>query len=377
MTWTFPTIWIGARRRCLLILLMGVTLAALTSPSSSGQETSTPQSAPPTSESSPTSVPDLHQQTTASGDPNESRQIGKAFDDVDTEEYRNLHRIDDPERILKLDQRIELADDAQRLTNHGLPTRIVLREGTASREESQATADQLRVEQNIESSEGADDGMIMLVTVHPESPRSGTVVLSFGRHALPKGGLTVESVENIYERTMLPRLKRSRLYSALHVGIRRIIYLETYIPDVQPPLTETQKTVRSVINVVGPLAFLGGAAGLVQSSRKSNRSRASRRRQAMMPAATLARTALFVSLGAVLLFSLAVVARSTIGVASALLVGLLVWTQLLIRGLPRQSTFPGTRTLSLPYRRTFRPARQSSMRRISTRIGHVPRRSAR
>ncbi|HEV2065910.1 MAG TPA: hypothetical protein VGR08_03670 [Thermomicrobiales bacterium] len=349
----------------------------MSSSTSLAQEDSTPQSAAPTSGATPTPVPDPGRKPTASGDPGESRQIGKAFDEVDTEKYRNLHRVDDPERILKLDQRIELADDAQRLTNHGLPTRVVIREGTASREESQATADQLRDEQNVESSEGVDDGMIMLVTVDPESSRSGMVVLSFGRNALPKGGLTAESVEEVYERTILPRLKRQRMYSALHVGIRRIIYLETYIPEAQPPLTESQKTARGAVNVLGPLAFLASAAGFVLSGRTSTRSRVSAGQRASDAAGVLAQTALLIGLGAVLLFVAAVVARSTIGVTSALLVGLLVWTQLLIRGLPRQSARPGMRTLTLPYRRVFRPARRPSARGADTRVGHASRRSAR
>lgn len=358
MTWILPTIWTGTWRRWLLILLIGVMMVVSMPVAPSSQEVSTPQSTPPASDTASTPAPDPDQQSTATGDPDESRQIGKAFDEVDTEKYRNLHRVDDPERILKLDQRIELADDAQRLTNHGLPTRVVLREGTASLEESQATADRLRVAQKVESSEGADDGMMMLVTINPEAPRSGTVVLSFGRNALPKGGLTAESVEDIYERVMLPRLKRNRLYSALHVGIRRIIYLETYIPDPQPPLTESQRTVRGVVNVLGPLMFLGAAAGFVLPGRLSTRSGVSRGRRAMMAARPLARTALLVGLGAVLLFIVAVAARSTTGVASALLAALLVWTQLLIRGLPRHSAASGIRTLSLPYRRSFMPARR-------------------
>lgn len=352
-------------------------MGALMPMGSSAQQVSTPQSAPPASDTLPTPAPDPDRQSTASGDPDESRQIGRAFDEVDTEKYRNLHRVVDPGRILKLDQRIELADDAQRLTTHGLPTRVLLTEGTASREESQATADQLRVAHKVESSKGADDGMFMLVTVDPESPRSGTVVLSFGRNALPKGGLTVETVEDIYERTILPRLKRNRLYSALHVGIRRMIYLETYIPDAPAPLTESQRTLRSAVNVLGPLAFLGSAVGLVVSDRASTRSRVSRGRHPTMPAGRLARTALFAGLGAVLLFFAAVVGRSTIGVASALLVGLLVWTQLVIRGLPRQSAPPGTRMLSLPYRRGFMPIRQSSVRRIDTQAGNASRRRTR
>ncbi|CAA9551353.1 MAG: hypothetical protein AVDCRST_MAG43-1080 [uncultured Thermomicrobiales bacterium] len=360
MTWNLLTIRIAIRPSRLLVFGMIAVALLLGHVPVSAQAVSTPQAAQqPPSDSSTSPTPAVDRGSTrrpnANGDGDDGRQIGISVEDRDTEAYRYLHLLEDPQRILKLEQRADLAEDAQRLTNHGLPTIIVLRESTETRDQSRASADQLRADRGVESSEGADDGMVMLVTIDPDSPRSGSVVLSFGRNALPKGGLTVESADDVYDRVMTPRLRRNKLYSALHVGIREIIYLETYIPEEQPPLTNTERTVRGAVNTLGPLALAGSAAGFVLMGRLPAQPGASRIRWT----SPFVRTAVIVGGGAVLLFVAAVVAKSTVGVLSAFLLAVLVWTQLLIVRLSRQPAQSGFRSVSLPYRRTFRPARRA------------------
>lgn len=365
MTLNPPTTRFRAQRPRFLLFGLVLVMLALAHAPASAQPVSTPEAGetvtPRDRAASPVPAPDPDRQPNRTGDPGDDKQIGISLDDLDTGAYRYLYRVEDPQRILELKQRIELAEDAQRLTNHGLPTIIVLRESTEARDQSRATADQIREDRGVESSGGANDGMVMLVTIDPASPRSGSVVLSFGQNALPKGGLTAASVEDVYERVMSPRLRRSKLYSALHVGIREIIYLETYIPEAQPPLTDSERTVRRAVNVLGPLALVGSAAGFVLTGRSRTRSGASRTRRA----SAFARTAGIVGLGALCLFFAAAVARSTIGVAAAALLGLLIWTQLLIERLPDGSMRSGIRSLSLPYRRTFRPRQRSRASRTT------------
>lgn len=350
MTRHLLTTWSGIRPpRSLFMVVLAVVLVM-------GQSTISAQPA-----STPRAGQQPPRQPTASpaADSDEDIQIGLSLDDLEAGKYRNLQRVDDPHRILTLEQRVELADDAQRLTNHGLPTIIVLRESTAPRALSQDDADKLRLDRGVESSPGADDGMVMLVTINPSFPRSSSIVFSFGENALPKGGLTRASVEDVYERAMLPRLQRNRLYSALRVGIRQIIYLETYIPEARPPLTSSQQTLREAVDLLGPLVLVGSAAGFLLTGRSLPRSQsfAGKRRSMFV------RTALIVGLGAVLLFGLAVIARSTIGVASAVLVTLLIVSQAAIERLAASAAPAGIRSVSLPYRRAFAPSRRSAVRR--------------
>lgn len=358
MTWTLTTTSIQRQQSRLIVVGLVLIMLAMAHGSSAAQPVSspspgqelTPADVPP----SPPSAPD--QQPNATGDPDDNIQIGISLDDLDSGSYRHLYRVDDPERMLKLDQRIELADDAQRLTNHGMPTIVILRLSAEARDQSQITADQLRIDRGVESRGGADDGMVMLVTIDPASPRSGSVVLSFGRNALPKGGLTSASVEDIYDRVIDPRLARSRLYSALHVGIREIIYLETYIPEARPPMSDTQRLARRMIDILGPLVLVGSAAGFMFMSPSPSSGVTGTTRRS-----TFVRTAVVVGLGTVCLFVAAVVARSSIGIGSVVLLALLVWTQYLIARSPRGSADTGVRSVTLPYRRTFRPVRQSRM----------------
>ncbi|MDQ3539635.1 MAG: hypothetical protein M3440_03010, partial [Chloroflexota bacterium] len=359
MTWNLPTTRFRTLHPRLLIFGAALVMLVFVHTSALAQPSSTPQATPGDRAALPAPAPD--RQPNATGDPNGDKQIGISLNDRDTDADRHLYRVEDPQQILKLEQQIELADDAQRLTNHGLPTIIVLRESTDARDRSQTTADQLRIDRGVESSGGADDGMVMLVSIDPASPRSGSVVLSFGRNALPKGGLTAASVEAIYERVIAPRLERNKLYSALHVGIREIIYFETYIPEARPPLTESERTVREAVNVLGPLALGGSAAGFVVMGRSRSRTGASGNTRS----SAFIRTARIVGLGALCLFFAAVVARSTIGVASAALLGLLIWTQFLIDRIPRGPARAGFRTLSLPYRRMYRPVRSSRVIRTT------------
>lgn len=380
MTWNLLTTRFGLQQPRLLIF--GVIVVMLTPGHApvSAQTVSTPQAAqqapPRNGAASPTPASGLDpgRQPNATGDADDDRQIGISLDDRDAGAYRHLRRLEDPQRILKLDQRAELAEDAQRLTNHGLPTIIVLRESTEPRDQSQAVADQLRADRGVESSDGADDGMVILATVDPDSPRSGSVVLSFGGNALPKGGLTAASADDVYERVMVPRLRRSKLYNALHVGIREIIYLETYIPEARPPLTDMERTARGAVNVLGPMVLIGSAAGFVLIGRSPAQSSALRRK----PKSSFVRTAVIVGVGAVLLFAAAVVARSTIGIVCASLLAVLIGTQYLIERLPYGSAHSGIRSVSLPYRRTFRPSRRSDAPRSTVkRFRRRPREQAR
>lgn len=370
MMWKLLTTRFHTRRSPLVILGLVLVMLAV-SHGSIGSIAAQPVSSPAAGQQTP---PGPGQQPNATGDPGDNTQIGISIDDPDSDAFRYLFRVDDPQRILKLDQRIELANDAQRLTNHGIPTIVVVRESAETRDQSQAVAGALRIDRGVESRGGADDGMVMLVTTDPASPRSGSVVLSFGRNALPKGGLTADSAESVYERVIAPRLARGRLYSALHVGIREIIYLETYIPKARPPMTDSERIALRTVNVLGPLALAGSAAGFVFIGRTLSVSgvAAARRRSGFR------RIAVIVGLGTVCLFVAAVGARSAIGVASVVLLVSLLWTQYLIERSSRNSAPAGVRSLTLSYRRTFRPARHGpAARTTADQTSLRPRRNGR
>lgn len=185
-------------------------------------------------------------------------RIRKALDDGDDgSEY--LHLIEDPLGVISDAQANVLADDAHRLTTHGIPAMVIIRQSPRTREESMLDAAALRRRHRLETAPGADDGLLFLVTQpigaggSRGSRQSMFLTISVGAHTLPQGGLNEASLQNVQDRFVRPRLRFGLVADALRVGMRKIIYLETYYPDPPPPLTTPQSTTRSMLGIVAPI----------------------------------------------------------------------------------------------------------------------------
>lgn len=211
----------------------------------------------------------------------------RALDD-DDELSEFMHLVEDPNKLLSKQQASIIAEDAHRLTVHGIPTMVVLRESTQNQEVSAVVAENLRVEKRLETAPGADDGILFLVTRNvgsrkPGAPRQSTfLTISHGAHVFPQGGLNESSLQEIHQRFIRPRLRFGLVSDALRVGLRKIIYLETYYPDPSPPLTSLQTTTRATLNVVAPAASVVGIASVAWSwwsHRRRSRGRSTREKR--------------------------------------------------------------------------------------------------
>ncbi|MBA2246572.1 MAG: hypothetical protein H0W23_00470 [Chloroflexia bacterium] len=184
-------------------------------------------------------------------------RIREALDDDDLSDF--MHLVDDPDGVLAEEQASELADDAHRLTTHGVPALFIIRESSRTREESVLDGDALRRDRSIETAPGADDGILFLVTQPTDaggvrgSRQTIFLTISVGAQTLPKGGLNAASLQNVHDKFIRPRLRFGLVSDALRVGIRKVIYLETYYPDPSPPLSSLQGNVRSTLSVVAPI----------------------------------------------------------------------------------------------------------------------------
>ncbi|CAA9579276.1 MAG: hypothetical protein AVDCRST_MAG87-3167 [uncultured Thermomicrobiales bacterium] len=200
-----------------------------------------------------------------------------------------MHLIEDPLGVLSKDQASELADDAQRLTAHGIPTMVIIRDSTRTREESAIDADELRARHALESTPGADDGLLFLVT-RPRGPQGSRgsrqsmfLTISPGANTLPKGGLNDASLQEVQDRFIRPRMRFGLLADGLRVGMRKIIYLETYYPDPLPPLTSLQIAVRSALDVVAPIVTITGVGSVVAAWRRRGLQISARRSATWFP----------------------------------------------------------------------------------------------
>ncbi len=203
-------------------------------------------------------------------------RIREALDD-DDERSDYMHLVEDPHHVLSDAQASELADDTQRLTAHGIPAMFIIRESARTREEAAIDADQLRVGHTLETAPGADDGILFLVTQPTgaggsrASRQSMFLTISYGAHTLPKGGLNEASLREVQDRYVRPRMRFGLLADALRVGIRKIIYLETYLPDPSPPLTALQSSARSTLGIAAPVVSIAGLGSVVASWRRDTR----------------------------------------------------------------------------------------------------------
>lgn len=231
-----------------------------------------------------------------------------------------VHLVEDPNEVLSRSQTNELAEDAHRLTVHGIPTMVVLRESSQSPDESAAFADRLRLERNLETAPGADDGILFLVTQKAESSRRSMVVtISYGVHTLPKGGLNEESLQDVYQRSIRPRLRFGLVADALKIGMRKIIYLETYFPDPSPPLTSLQKATQGIVNVAAPVLSFAGVVSVIAAWRSvRHRSTRCHHRARLRSAAAIVLAVVLVMILAIL----SVYSQSGLGIV-AVVVGVL------------------------------------------------------
>ena len=223
----------------------------------------------------------------------------------------------DPYRLLDADQRSTLRADADRLRRVGLPTLVYVRISEANDVQAAAFADRLLDEWNVESAPGANDGMVLLISMGVSTRRSGEVIVRTGGRALPQGGLTEARLAEIVDERIAPRVKRGQIYTGALSGLRGMVYTIAYYPEPQAPLTSWQQRVHDTLIALAPA--LGGLALLSMIGRLF---RTPRFLAADRPVGRL--VPFFVLTCSLLLALLAVYARSRVGIAIAVALFLLL-----------------------------------------------------
>lgn len=159
--------------------------------------------------------------------------------------------------------------DLDRLRDAGIPVVVYIRRSDDSKDESVAFADLLRNEWRLESAPGADDGIVILVTLSDLSPLRDSLVMSLGPNALPIGQLDAERLQEIYDTEMQPAFRKDEIDLAVSYGVRRILYYEGYTPPDPASLSESQTTARSLAPWTILLAGLSGVASLISTDERS------------------------------------------------------------------------------------------------------------
>ncbi|MEJ7838769.1 MAG: hypothetical protein WKF81_08130 [Thermomicrobiales bacterium] len=235
--------------------------------------------------------------------------------------------------------------DVGRLWNHDLPTVIYIRNSIADEASSQMFADEMRDTWDLETAPGADDGLVLLVTIRPTFPYSAILTYSYGSNTLPTGQMTAETLDTVREQEANPRLKVGNVNGGLTYALRRIIYYTEYTAPFPDALTDRQETVKSIalpLNIAITVLFLAIAILPVA--------------QSLLRLAGSARTTLLLIGGpiVILAFAVAIYGESTLGTGIAF-VNLFLLSSLLM--MSRSSKVP-PRVVPV-HRSALRPQRQS------------------
>lgn len=240
-------------------------------------------------------------------------------------------------------------NDAYRLYLHGIPTQVVTEYAAFSQNQADQRARELRITNGIESSRGANDGLLLYAAVDPRNRDSIVISISVGGATLPVNGFTARSLEEVSDTVIAPQLDLGRPARAIVYGLREIIYLEQYVPPAVAPVNGWHSAAQRALDSLGPVVAVAGSVGLVlQRSRGS-------------PAGRLALVSLVAGgLVAIGMALLSIPSQSTIGVFSALALGMvLVWRLIVI---DTRSSAPATSGLTVTPRVTGSrnvPARRS------------------
>lgn len=211
------------------------------------------------------------------------------------------------------DQRAVLERDAQLLQSTDIPTVVYVRvvtPGDAAKADSQTFADEIRRSWDVESSPGADDGLVLLFSWVPQQPLASTTVQSYGAHTFDHSGLSADAIATTIATSVSSLVEQEHPFEAMVYLMRETRYTGIYAPPPPAPLEGSAKTLHAVLTWAAPVVAIG--AGMLLIARTATYWR-------MRPAARhVADTIGIVIAGAVVLWALSVYGQSRVGVVSAL-----------------------------------------------------------
>jgi hypothetical protein len=237
------------------------------------------------------------------------------------------YMVVDRANLLDEGQERSAIDDAWRLNTIGTPTQVVTELTQSTPELASQRAAELRIANAIESSPGADDGVLVYAAVNPGNRAVVEVAISLGANAVPRGAFTLETAQSIRTDIVQPQLQAENPARAIVYSLREIHYLQIFAPPPVESLEGWRATLHSIMLIAAPVAAALTASLLVVRLKAYGRLR-----EALVP--------LSLAAGATLLLgALSMMGRSSPGILSALLLAaVVVWLAIRLDQSPPAST---------------------------------------
>jgi len=182
---------------------------------------------------------------------------------------QDWYMVIDRAGILDEVQERSAINDAYRLNLYGIPTQVVTEPVALNQGQADARANELRITNGIESSFGANDGLLVYASVDPYDQTNIVMSISGGGRTLPRNGLNTDALNDIRDQIVTDQLAQGHPARAIVYSLREIIYLEQYVPPPAPVLHGWKADVNRAIDVLAPLVSLAGTGWLIRRRSRS------------------------------------------------------------------------------------------------------------
>lgn len=188
-------------------------------------------------------------------------QAGETFAGLQDLAQLTLGTLFDRANELNERQLQTLDGDLRRLGELGLPITVYLQSAAPDAEPSSDLAARLLNSWIIESEPGADDGVVLVVTIDETDPEASTMAYAAGTNAFPIRQLTADAYTTIIEEEALTQVRDGDAYLGLAFAIRRAINYAEYSPPAPPPLSETQERLQTPLTILAAVLAQAAVVG--------------------------------------------------------------------------------------------------------------------
>ncbi len=164
-----------------------------------------------------------------------------------------------PQNLLTANERETIARLVREARTFGIPWSVeVMRPvESVSDETVQEMADEQYAQLPVESTEGAADGMLMLVIVPPEDHTQTQAAFAAGANFYPRGGITPERLDTIVSEQMEPAFGENRIADAVIEGATWVKWTHLFEPTPDAPPTNLEQGLQDLLEPVAAVGFAG------------------------------------------------------------------------------------------------------------------------
>ncbi|HEU0164326.1 MAG TPA: hypothetical protein VFQ54_04725, partial [Thermomicrobiales bacterium] len=159
----------------------------------------------------------------------------------------------------------------------GIPLSIRIQSVPSQQEQSstQSAAQTLYTDQPVESSSGADDGILLLVQIPSNDKTLSTAAYAVGKNFYPQGGITPDVLDQTINQYMYPRFKTSTIGSSVINGVTWLVYDQLFLTTPRIPKTHGENSLARItawvmtpILVILGILFIGSGFLALRRTRR-------------------------------------------------------------------------------------------------------------